>query len=230
MNTLKKSFELMGQNLGAVAKLIGLNLLSSILLVIGIAISMVFRPLLLVIIPAVFYYAFIQVQAYRLWFCENHEATMGDIFSNSFESLKRNGLRYLGFSCFMGLLFIGLFLIFVIFMFNLIFTNGTVVIGGMFALIVILPALGLFMYLPQYIYVFIALGIPKATRTAFSHWKSILICGLISTGLNLIPAIGTIASMVFAFVMPLKIILDSEMSSDETILNHPYQDTKTYEF
>ena len=216
MNTLKKSFELMGQNWGGVAKLIGLNLLSSLILIIGIAISVVFPLLLLVIVPVMFYYAFVQVQAYRLWFCENHEATMGDVFSNSFESLKKNGLRYLGFSCLMTLLVVGIFLSFAIFMFNLIFTNGTVVIGGMFALMIILPALGLFMYLPQYIYIFIALGIPKATRTAFSHWKSILLCGLISTGLNLIPAIGTLASVVFAFVMPLKIILDSRINTNQT--------------
>ena len=228
MNTLKPSLELMKQNGAGIAKIIGIQLLASTVYIPIFIVAIFFPPIFLVFPFFTVFYGIFHIQAYRIWFLENHHATIGELFQASFESFKKNGLRYFGVSFLIGFLVLLLLMLFLFGMFGTLllgdsFNPVAFVMSNLVTLMVFSLLSLLIMYFPQYLCAFVALGVPKATKQTFANWKNIMLCGLIFIGLQFIPFLGLLVSFIFNFVMPLKIILDSGIVTNQTIgYEQPY--------
>lgn len=222
LQTLLQAFKLMGSNVSGIFKLIGYQLLMGFLIFLTALAGALFWPVLFLLIPLIIFSAIYTVQAYRLLFTENEPTTLSKVVEVTFASFKVNGWRLFGFNLLMWLLICGGLLFFFGISMSDFDTNSVAIMDMDYAhhfdltglvgpILLVLVGIPLFIALSFYInYVdtFISLGQPKATKKAFICWKSILLCTGISILLSFIPILGSIASMVFSFVLPLKIVLD----------------------
>ena len=224
LQTLLQAFKLMGSNVSGIFKLIGYQLLMGFIIFLTALAGVWFWPVLFLLIPLIVFSAIYTVQSYRLLFVEDESTTLSKVFEVTFASFKANGWRLFGFNLLMWLLICGGLLFFFGISMSSFDTNSMVIMDMDYAhhfdltglvgpILLVLVGIPLFIALSFYInYVdtFISLGQPKATKQAFGQWKSILLCTGISILLSFIPILGSIASMVFSFVLPLKIVLDAK--------------------
>lgn len=229
METLMSAFQLMGERPKQIFKLIGYQLLWTLIFILGI-IPCLFLPFLAIAyLPLLTYSALFNYQAHQSLFLEDDEDRLGIILSKTNEVFKERGWRMFGCMMACGFVICLVFIIVAIISLQFIFLQ---MLGGVDfttldlensiiqiieselsfklmanSILLIFTTLGYFF---QYVQGFVALGRRSTVRLAFKQIKSILLLVLINAGCLLVPLGGNIAMMVLSVVLPLKIILDDQ--------------------